>query len=405
VGALGSTACAEFTAIDGIPPSSISDLRADVFEREVRLSWTEPGEPGLRGSLIVRFPTSGPDWAPESGFVYAVGDSLGSGEAIFAESGTEVVDLPPCTQHVYAGWAQDGAGNWSLQAETVRVTGVTAALPPAPTGLRATANAGRVDLSWTPSIDARATSVRVVRKRTGPPANATDGETVYTGSGTSATDATAELSPLVTWRYAAYSCNPCAECEPAGSHAEVTPTLMQSLRAGGFVIYWRHGAATTCDDQQSSTVPEWWKSCDRNCSTATARQLNSPLGVEQAQAIGQALRQRSIPFARVISSEYCRCRETAQHMNLGPMIETSSQVTFFVYPEIEPCGAIRTQLSTAPAPGTNTAIVAHVHPQCMIEMGLDLTLDNGQAAVYRPNAMGNPTLIAKVRYDEWASLP
>jgi phosphohistidine phosphatase SixA len=136
-----------------------------------------------------------------------------------------------------------------------------------------------------------------------------------------------------------------------------------------------------------------------------ARQLDDPKGIDEARTIGQALRQQAIPFSRVISSEYCRCRQTAQEMNLGPAIETSAQVTFNVYPEIEPCGAIRTQLSTAPASGTNTAIVAHVHPQCMMEMGLDLTLENGQAAIYRPNAMGNPTLIAKVRYNEWASLP
>jgi phosphohistidine phosphatase SixA len=320
---------------------------------------------------------------------------------IFADQGSETVDLPPCTQHVYAGWALDAAGNWSARAETVRVTGVTAALPPAPTGLTATVNAQGVALAWTTPTDPRVASVRVVRKRASRPTGPSDGEVVFTGTASSTVDVTAELSPQTTWRYAVYACTPCAECETAGSHTEVTPTLIQSLRRGGFVIYWRHGQARTGEDQRESGVPEWWKSC----SSALARQLDDPVGIQQARTAGQSVRDRGVPFARVISSEYCRARQTAQQMNLGPAIETSSQVTFFVYPEIEPCAAIRAQLATAPVSGSNTAIVAHVHPQCLMETGLDLTLEDAQAAIYRPNGMGGTTFVRKVRYNEWAALP
>jgi phosphohistidine phosphatase SixA len=409
---LGATAllvllggCSEISFIDEAGPNPPGDFFTQVEGRQVLLSWSAPSDPDLAASMIVRFRSTGlQNAAPVASRPYAVGDTLGAGEVIYIGNGTEHVDEPPCTQQVYGAWAADVSGNWSPLASSATATGV-AALPPAPAALAATVSDGRVSLTWTNPVDARFASVKVVRKRSGPPTNAADGETVFAGSATSAVDATAELSPTITWRYAVFACNPCAECEPGGSHAQVTPTLVQSLQSGGFVVYWRHAAATTCADKQDSTIPEWWKSCDRNCATALARQLDDPAGIQQAQTIGQQVKQRAIPFSRVISSEYCRCRETAQHMNLGPVIETSSQVTFFVYPQIEPCAAIRSQLATKPAAGSNTAIVAHVHPQCIMETGLDLTLENGQAAIYKPDGMGGTALIAKVRYNDWTALP
>jgi hypothetical protein len=195
-----------------------------------------------------------------------------------------------------------------------------------------------------------------------------------------------------------------------GAQAQVTPTLVQSLRAGGFVIWWRHGTATQCEDKRdlglaSETTFQWWKSCDKDCTTAVARQL-SPSGVVEAQTIGAAIRAKGIPFGRVISSEYCRCRESAELMNLGPAIETSMQVTFFVYEDVilTRCGPARLQVGTVPAAGTNTAIVAHIFEECAADGGPDLTLENGQAAIYRPDRQGGARLIAKVRYNEWASL-
>jgi hypothetical protein len=407
--------CAESISIDGIPPGSIADLSAMVNEGEVRLTWTEPGDPDVIGVLVARFPKSGASGEPEAGRVYAPGDPIGTGVAVFHGNATETIDTPPCSEQIYAGWAQDDVGNFSFNAETVLVSGVTGTTPPPPTGLAASISGSQITLSWTPPTDPRLASVRIVRKQAGPPANPSDGVTVFTGAAATAVDAAAELSPTVTWHYAAFACNPCAECGPTAARVQVTPTLVQSLKAGGFVVYWRHGTATTCVDRQdlgfasNATVPEWWKSCDRGCppagpTTALARQLD-PVGVQQAQEIGAAIRAKAIPFSRVISSEYCRCRETAQHMNLGPMIETAREVTFFVYPEMEPCATIEARLATAPAAGTNTAVVAHVHPQCLVDGDLDLTLDNGQAAVYRPDGMGGATLIAKVRYNEWAMLP
>jgi hypothetical protein len=48
--------------------------------------------------------------------------------------------------------------------------------------------------------------------------------------------------------------------------------------------------------------------------------------------------------------------------------------------------------------------VAHVYDECAGSGGPDVTLENGQAAIYRPDRAGGTTLIAKVKYNEWAAL-
>lgn len=198
------------------------------------------------------------------------------------------------------------------------------------------------------------------------------------------------------------------EPDPLGGAA----TLGEALLAGGFVIWWRHGEAIVCEDRRDlgigseTHVFEWWKSCDKDCSTALVRQM-SPQGVTEAQTIGAAVKARGFPFGRVISSEYCRCFESAELMDLGPAIETSPQVTYFVYTDIilSRCAVASGLLSQVPAAGTNTAIVAHNYPDCIGSGGPDLGLENGQAAIFRPDGAGLTTFIAKVNYDEWTALP
>ena len=49
---------------------------------------------------------------------------------------------------------------------------------------------------------------------------------------------------------------------------------------------------------------------------ATQRNL-SEAGREQAKQIGREFRERNIPITRVLSSQYCRCLDTAKLLNLG----------------------------------------------------------------------------------------
>ena len=49
---------------------------------------------------------------------------------------------------------------------------------------------------------------------------------------------------------------------------------------------------------------------------ATQRNLSEE-GREQAKQIGKEFRERKIPIKKVLSSQYCRCLDTAQLLNLG----------------------------------------------------------------------------------------
>ena len=61
---------------------------------------------------------------------------------------------------------------------------------------------------------------------------------------------------------------------------------------------------------------------------ATQRNLDET-GREQARRIGAELRARRVPVAAVWSSQWCRARETAQLMDVGPVVEQPAFNSFF----------------------------------------------------------------------------
>jgi len=87
-------------------------------------------------------------------------------------------------------------------------------------------------------------------------------------------------------------------------YPEVLPAseLIKSLQTGGYIMYMRHGATdqTQRDNNQSD-----FTDCNnqRNLSAA---------GRDQVKLIGHAIRAHDIPIGDVLSSPYCRCKDTAQ---------------------------------------------------------------------------------------------
>jgi phosphohistidine phosphatase SixA len=149
-------------------------------------------------------------------------------------------------------------------------------------------------------------------------------------------------------------------------------TLLETLREGGFVIYFRHAATDTAADQNVDLA-----------YCATQRNL-SQRGKDQAAEIGAGFAALGIPVGEVRSSEFCRTRETAElafgEVEVDPMLTP--------LPEDSPeekaakAEAFAELLSTPPESGTNTVIVGH---QSNIAALLpDLELDEGEAAVFLP---------------------
>ncbi len=282
-----------------------------------------------------------------------------------------------------------------------------------PTDLAAEVNGTAVDLSWVAGTHA---NTKILRRLNADPIDAADPDAtqVFFGPGQATTDPLTGLLPDTTtvprtYHYAAFSCDTVNDCDPTASRTTLAATVADVLRAGGYTIYFRHALSDVCTDAlglgtaATTSVPDWWKSCEANCSIATARQLNPTTGASQATTIGQGFDTQGFPVGRVLSSEYCRVRTTAQLMDLGPTIETDQGITFFVYDEANRCTHAYDFLEQTPAASTNTVIVGHAGfaTTCTVlgELGM------GEGAIFKPDGVGGTTFITRVLPSNWSTLP
>ena len=83
--------------------------------------------------------------------------------------------------------------------------------------------------------------------------------------------------------------------------ADSNKTLINELQKGGKLIFIRHAYAPGGGDPDNFDI--------NDCSTQ--RNL-SDSGREQSKKIGKFFKINDIPIASVISSKWCRCKETAQ---------------------------------------------------------------------------------------------
>jgi hypothetical protein len=283
-------------------------------------------------------------------------------------------------------------------------------------GLEVKIEGSAVHLRWTKPP--QAALVRVVRSLNTPvdaPAHEA-AVPIYLGKDAKAKHALSDLVPddpaaaadaRHEYHYAAFACRTAEDCAPLPGRASLRPTLIESLRAGGYVLHFRHSTADVCQDVEplgtaaETKSPGWWKSCNSNCETATARQL-SDKGVAEAKQLGAELARLKLPIARVISSEFCRGVQTAKHMALRyrgkPVrIDTAKQLTSFVYDEKNRCSNAYKLIAEVPAPGTNVALIGQKGNDCPVIGSLDLSA----AAIFKPDGKDSK-LVGIVKLADWA---
>ena len=89
----------------------------------------------------------------------------------------------------------------------------------------------------------------------------------------------------------------------AGSAAaSADAQLWQKLRSGGYIVLLRHGLT-----DPGAGDPSGFKLGD----CGTERNLNAE-GRAESKRLGESFRRRKIPVAQVLSSEWCRCKDTAE---------------------------------------------------------------------------------------------
>lgn len=86
------------------------------------------------------------------------------------------------------------------------------------------------------------------------------------------------------------------------SNAFSNTEVINALKEGGKLVFIRHAYAPGGGDPENFNV--------NDCSTQ--RNLNSA-GIEQAKQIGKIFKDNNIPIDQVLSSEWCRCKDTAKN--------------------------------------------------------------------------------------------
>ena len=92
-----------------------------------------------------------------------------------------------------------------------------------------------------------------------------------------------------------------ATAQPVSSVNLSTPDLIKALQSGGHIIYMRHGISDLSQKDKN----------DRDLNDCSNQRNLSAAGREQVKRIGRAIKALEIPLGKVLSSPYCRCKDTA----------------------------------------------------------------------------------------------
>ncbi|NJN46098.1 MAG: histidine phosphatase family protein [Candidatus Competibacteraceae bacterium] len=131
--------------------------------------------------------------------------------------------------------------------------------------------------------------------------------------------------------------------------ADEADALWDAVKNGGHIVLMRHALAPGTGDPDRFQLDD--------CTTQ--RNLSAE-GQQQARHTGQSFRDRGIEIGQVLSSQWCRCLETARLLDLGPVEPFPVLNSFFRQP-----GNGRQQTAelkrfvSAPFTGPSKVLVTH----------------------------------------------
>ena len=162
--------------------------------------------------------------------------------------------------------------------------------------------------------------------------------------------------------------------------------LVMQMQSGSAVLMIRHALAPGIGDPEEFDV--------NDCSTQ--RNLDGA-GREQAKAIGQWLRDHGIKNAKVFSSQWCRCMDTASLMGMGEVTPLPALNSFFESPQDrEPnLSAIKMFIHNNSKPGELIIMVTH---QVTISGITGNWTDSGHGKLVRPDSDGSIKLLGELDF-------
>lgn len=167
--------------------------------------------------------------------------------------------------------------------------------------------------------------------------------------------------------------------------------LLEALRGGGYVIYFRHSIT---DLSTTDTDRDHLENC------AAQRKLSGE-GRRLMRNIGAAAKRLGIHVSKVLSSPYCRSIETAK-LAFGRAEVTDDLVNTVTADEetvARKAQALKKLLSTPPAAGTNTVLSSH-SGNLQEATGI-WPKPEGVAIVFKPEGGGQFSYVARIEPAQW----
>ena len=164
--------------------------------------------------------------------------------------------------------------------------------------------------------------------------------------------------------------------------------LWRGLAQGHMVALMRHAGAPGVGD------PDTFKLGD--CSTQ--RNL-SAAGRDQARAIGTRMRAQGIHDARVYSSQWCRCLDTARLLDVGDVVPVSSLNSFFENRAdgAAQTAAVRQLIAGGADQQADTRPLVLVTHQVNITALADIFPSSGEILFVRPNNADQLEVVGRIR--------
>lgn len=161
--------------------------------------------------------------------------------------------------------------------------------------------------------------------------------------------------------------------------ARADTDVWKLMTAPGHVVLMRHAEAPGFGDPPGLRIGD----------CATQRNLDEA-GRAQARRIGEALRARGIAFDRVLSSQWCRCRETAELATGRKPADLPALNSFFGDRSVAPerVQAITGYMRTLPKESRVLLVTHHV----VIQALTGRNVRSGELVVVRLDDTGRPVL-------------
>jgi phosphohistidine phosphatase SixA len=170
------------------------------------------------------------------------------------------------------------------------------------------------------------------------------------------------------------------------------PALIDELKKGGHVIYFRHGATSNFGEKDVE---------DKDIENCAIQRNLSAEGQEQTKAIGEVFKKLQIPVDEVYSSPYCRCLDTAR--NIFGKVKISKALHFAIHLQTTDRANVTMQLldllTTMPPQGTNTAVVSHT-ANLQEAVGI-WPKPEGVAHIFKPIGEGQFSYVGMMLPEEW----